>query len=543
MTVLDHVPALTSPDSLLGRPQLSGLRALLAARQAHGAPPVTVTDHLDGETEPDTTIVLVLDATPLPATIEGLAHHLARGGRAVVAVTPASAPALTPLAAVRPGTTVVAGPRADDPLVMDPHVVAYGAGPLSGLRVEADDLLPLLAGGPATPAAGPSAVALAVDDAVVVSAEIGPGTLIVVGSVGVLTNRWIAAADNATVVGWALSGTLDPSLTGVVGEHLPRPVDHATHAAIGAVDNAGDDAVAALLPGLDVPIGSPEFLRAAGRAARLLAPEVHDALCDFADMGAPAGALLIKGLPVGHVPPTPASPLDGSGKDHLSELVLLTVARRLGQPIGYEPEHGGDIVQNLLPTRGDVARQTSTSSGVELEFHTETAFHPHKPRFLLLLCLRGDPEAKTLLCSISQVMGALPLGVQQVLREPRFRTGVDESFTGRRSDRLGNPMAVLAGTEEAPTFTFDADLMTGLDPEAAEALEALRTVIRAEHISVALEAGDLLVVDNTLSVHGRSPFTARFDGTDRWLQRTFVVTDLAASATHRRGRVITTRFA
>ncbi len=104
-------------------------------------------------------------------------------------------------------------------------------------------------------------------------------------------------------------------------------------------------------------------------------------------------------------------------------------------------------------------------------------------------------------------------------------------------------MAVLDGTEEAPTFTFDADLMTGLDPEAADALEALRRVIRAEHISVALETGDLLVVDNSISVHGRSPFTARFDGTDRWLQRTFVVTDLAASATHRRGRVITTRFA
>jgi L-asparagine oxygenase len=59
---------------------------------------------------------------------------------------------------------------------------------------------------------------------------------------------------------------------------------------------------------------------------------------------------------------------------------------------------------------------------------------------------------------------------------------------------------------------------------------------------VALEAGDLLVVDNAVSVHGRSPFPARYDGTDRWLQRTFVVADLAASATERSGRVITTRF-
>ena len=359
-----------------------------------------------------------------------------------------------------------------------------------------------------------------------------------------LTNRWIAAADNAVLVAWALTGRIDLAVGDLVRQHLPVPVGvHPPHAPISDYDNRGDDAIAALLPEPGIGVGTPEFLRAVGRAGRLLSATVHDALSDFADRGAPAGAILLRHLPVGRVPATPASPTDRTDKDHLSELVLLTVARRLGQPIGYEPEHGGDIVQNLLPTRGDVTRQTSTSSGVELEFHTETAFHPHKPRYLLLLCLRGDPEARTLLCSIGQVLDRLPLGVQQVLREPRFRTGMDESFTGTRSDRLGHPMPVLAGTLATPTFTFDADLMTGTDPEAVDALEQLRQAINDEHVGVALETGDLLVVDNSVSVHGRSPFTARFDGTDRWLQRTFVITDLAPSATERRGRVVTTRFA
>jgi L-asparagine oxygenase len=57
-----------------------------------------------------------------------------------------------------------------------------------------------------------------------------------------------------------------------------------------------------------------------------------------------------------------------------------------------------------------------------------------------------------------------------------------------------------------------------------------------------LEPGDLLVVDNAVAVHGRSPFTPRFDGTDRWLQRTMVVSDLRPSAGERTGRVITTVF-
>jgi L-asparagine oxygenase len=43
-------------------------------------------------------------------------------------------------------------------------------------------------------------------------------------------------------------------------------------------------------------------------------------------------------------------------------------------------------------------------------------------------------------------------------------------------------------------------------------------------------------------VHGRSPFTPRFDGSDRWLQRTFVVSDHTAADGERAGRIIGTRF-
>lgn len=41
-------------------------------------------------------------------------------------------------------------------------------------------------------------------------------------------------------------------------------------------------------------------------------------------------------------------------------------------------------------------------------------------------------------------------------------------------------------------------------------------------MAVALTPGDVLVVDNDLVVHGRVPFKARYDGTDRWLKRSSV---------------------
>jgi hypothetical protein len=310
------------------------------------------------------------------------------------------------------------------------------------------------------------------------------------------------------------------------------------------VDNDDDAAFLARLPGFDAAVGSDAFLRAAGQAGRLLSEATHDALSAMGDDGSPA-ALRIRHLPIGAVGPTPATPLAATTKDHVSEFVLLTAARRLGQPVGYAPEHGGDLVQNLVPTAADTERQTSTSSGVELAFHTETAFHPFKPRYVLLLCLRGDPEALTLLCAVDQILGALPDATRRVLSEPRFRTGVDASFLGRDASGagpLGPPMPVLTGPLERPLLTFDADLMVAEDTDAAAAIDELRAAVQAHHVGVSLEAGDLLVVDNATTVHGRSPFPARFDGTDRWLQRTFVVGDLAPSVGDRRGRVITTHF-
>lgn len=284
------------------------------------------------------------------------------------------------------------------------------------------------------------------------------------------------------------------------------------------------------------------FVSAAGHANRLLPAAIHDALVDFVDQPHLSGALLLKGMPVGELPPTPPTPTTPTAKDHTSEFSLLTVARRLGQPVGYEPEHGGDIVQNLVPVQGTEHRQVSTSSKVELMFHTEAAFHPHRPRYLLLICLRGDPSAMTTLSSIHEVLPTLSVATREVLFQPRFRTAVDESYLHGRPNVLGEPMPVLSGDRELPTMVFDADLMVGMDEVAEAALLELSHAVAALQTGVALEAGDLLVVDNAVAVHGRTPYSPRFDGTDRWLQRAFVVSDLRPSASERRGRVITTVF-
>lgn len=314
-----------------------------------------------------------------------------------------------------------------------------------------------------------------------------------------------------------------------------------------------------------------ELVSLAGRLGSLLPRNVDAALSDFADRSNHAGALLLRDLPIGPLPSTPPHPDSALAKDVSTELTLLTVARRLGQPVGYAPEHGGRVVQNLVPTREAADLQMSTSSSSTLMFHTETAFHPHRPRYLALLCLRGNPEAATTLAPIFDILDALPERTRATtiatMFEPRFRTAVDTSFlpaqlgepdtqptsgasaaTGNQNDPQdhrvfhGAPHALLSGTLDEPTFVFDADLTVGLDADAERVVHELNAAIENAALSVVLEPGDLIVIDNNRAVHGRSPFRARFDGTDRWLQRAFIVSDLAPSAADRQGRVIVTQF-
>lgn len=309
------------------------------------------------------------------------------------------------------------------------------------------------------------------------------------------------------------------------------------HCTPASVDAAGWVAQAETGADLD-----ERLVQHAALSARDLPIEVDEALTHFASASHRSGALLIRNAPIGELPPTPATPESPVAKDLSTELVLLTVARRLGQPVGYVPEHGGRIVQNIVPTATDADRQTSTSSRSNLMFHTETAFHPFRPRYLLLLCLRGNPAAHTTLVSVHELMDRLPDDVVDLMFEARFRTAVDASFLGERTNELGPARPLITGTRDEPTFIFDADLTVGVDTEADDVLVQVRDLIEQIKTSVVLEPGDLLVVDNNVAVHGRSPFPARFDGHDRWLQRSFVVTDLAPSAGQRDGRVITTVF-
>jgi L-asparagine oxygenase len=255
----------------------------------------------------------------------------------------------------------------------------------------------------------------------------------------------------------------------------------------------------------------------------------------------PSGSLLIHGLePPSCLPPTPVeSNAMGPGElTLLSEVMELAMALLLGEPVAYQAEKNGALVQHVFPVRSEEGAPSNESSDIRLDLHTELVFSRRQPErlldaaspdFILLYCLRSDPGrmAETLIAEVADICARVQDSDLAVLREPRFELRAPYSFTrDDPSDRPWvGPVSLLGRNESLATAAFDlACGARGADEEAGQALAALREAASEPGVvsSIRLEPGDLLILDNRRCVHGRTRFTAYYDGNDRWIQRIYV---------------------
>jgi L-asparagine oxygenase len=292
-----------------------------------------------------------------------------------------------------------------------------------------------------------------------------------------------------------------------------------------------------------------QFATEAQIRAALLSEPVRRALLHFRRHGSPIGGLLIRDVPTGPIPETPSRADQGVGIGLQAAAAMSMIAGALGDQYGFRAELGGNIIQDVLPVAGAEKTQRSVSSDVRLKDHVEMAFADHRSDYVGLLCVRPDHErvAGTTLSSVERLLPQLDITTVQTLREPRYKTTVDESFLiggGFGHPIWIGPIAVLTDSIERPRLRADFAETEGTDSDAQEALERLRDAVAAAAVTILLEEGDLLLIDNHRAFHGRTSFRARGDGLDRWLLRTFVTKDLSRSEAVRPsdGRIVDTDY-
>jgi Fe(II)/alpha-ketoglutarate-dependent arginine beta-hydroxylase len=265
---------------------------------------------------------------------------------------------------------------------------------------------------------------------------------------------------------------------------------------------------------------------------------LREALVDLRLSDTRTGGVVLSGLTVldGELGETPS----GIAVDHrpevtLADATLLLVASLMGDPISHAGIEDGKLIRDVCPVPGHEITQLGSSSTSELAWHIEDAFHDFRADWLFLLCLRNPYRAHT---SFARVQDApLSNDVSSVLFQQRFLVSPDSSHLEGDAAPPDHRIAVLSGDPHAPFLRLDPAFMpkpTG-DDEAEQALTAIIDAINNNLQYVVLEPGDLLVVDNLRSVHGRQPFQARYDGRDRWLRVVHTAADLRKSAGKRTG--------
>lgn len=149
-------------------------------------------------------------------------------------------------------------------------------------------------------------------------------------------------------------------------------------------------------------------------------------------------------------------------------------------------------------------------------------FSPCFPDYVMFLCLR-NPDLVPLL--ISAPDSPVPGEMWDLLSKPGFPHRASPSHGG--DDAPAAWVRILFGQARAPGIRVNlANLdRSGLGGPGRDAVCALETMLRRNATEISLHVADCVILDNVRTVHGRKPFQARFDGSDRWLKRAIVSRD------------------
>lgn len=241
-------------------------------------------------------------------------------------------------------------------------------------------------------------------------------------------------------------------------------------------------------------------------------------------------ALLVRGNPTetfASIATPPTHPLAPPRLLNDAELLCGFYMALLGEPFGFASQQSGNLFNHIIAVKeSEAVSNSSAGSRFHFDFHTEDAFHSYPPDYLGLFCVRNHECAITSLAEIPldlindrdrQLLMTCPIAMQPNAMH------VDGGATAQYHH------SVLDGNIDQPYIRLNLNTLSLPDISDINLREALRRlveIIRNSYTSVVLESGDMLIINNRLSLHRRDRYEPRYDAMSRWLIRAVVQSDI-----------------
>ncbi|MDE3045635.1 MAG: TauD/TfdA family dioxygenase [Verrucomicrobiota bacterium] len=274
-------------------------------------------------------------------------------------------------------------------------------------------------------------------------------------------------------------------------------------------------------------------------------------LNDFRNRRMNDGYLLLRGFPIDDeaIGRTP-SHWDASWINPRilrEEIFQCLISSCTGDIFGWLTQENGRYLRHIVPIEKDKNEQLGGSSNVVLLWHVEEAFHPQRADLMSIMCYRNEEKACTNICAVSDL--DIPDQYWEILSQKRFFIEPDKSHMQENNESkhwqlneehfkkihafLENPepVSVLNGIRGQENLLVDEAFMDALpgDEEAKKALKWLFNHMNERNNPIMMGPGDLLLIDNRMTAHGRSPYVPNYGPKARWLRRVNITADLRKS--------------